>query len=503
MGQHSIFNGSGSRRVSVCYAVLLSLAASSVAAPQPIAGQAHYTAVCETISHAISSASSVYWPGSGQFYTNDIEHYASSSSMQAACSVEPGTEEDIAVILRIVAENRTPFAVKSGGHGMNPQYSSTPGVHIAMSRFNEVKYCPEENVAEVGAGLIWDDVYGALDPQGVTVLGGRASGIGVGGLALGGGYSWKTNQFGLTVDNLTGHKVVLPDGRVLTVNEKSYSDLFWGLKGGANNFGIVTRFNLTTYSQTEIWGGTISTNATYIDAVNAATAKFSQTVTDPKAQILPSYTFVQGQLIASVSLFYDAPAQPKSIFDDFLAIPTTAMDLKIRPLRDFVRTAPTNSTLGLRGVYNTVSVLNYTEHMLEAIVNETKFWGERLPAGASSVTYSTEPFLPSIFSHASVDSAAYPPNRSVGPSPLAIAFAWNDTTADEAIYDAARKSATRLTQAMLSEGQKLQDVPLYGNYAIFGTPLEKIYGVHLPKLQALRAKYDPYRVMNLAGGWKF
>ncbi|KAL7284767.1 hypothetical protein ACG7TL_002074 [Trametes sanguinea] len=474
-----------------------------VATPQPIAGQAYYTAVCEAISHAISSASSVNWPGSGQFYTADIEHYASSSSMQSACSVEPGTEEDIAII------------VKSGGHCMNPQYSSTPGVHIAMSRFNEVKYDAEANVAEVGAGLIWDDVYGALDPQGVTVLGGRASGIGVGGLALGGGYSWKTNQFGLTVDNLTGHKVVLADGRILTVNAQSYPDLFWGLKG------IVTKFNLTTYPQTEIWGGTISVNATYINEVNAATAKFSQTVADPKAQILPSYTFVQGQvrdilthngvmeltrcsqLIASISLFYDSPDQPKSIFDDFLAIPNTAMDLKTRPLRDFVRTAPTNSTLGLRGVYNTVSVLNYTEHMLEAIVNETKFWGERLPPGASSVTYSTEPFLSSIFSHASVDSSAYPPNRSVGPSPLAIAFAWNDSSADAAIHDAARKSAAQLTQVMLSEGQNLQNVPLYGNYAIFDTPLEKIYGVHLPKLQALRAKYDPYHVMGLAGGWKF
>jgi FAD/FMN-containing dehydrogenase len=77
--------------------------------------------------------------------------------------------------------------VKSGGHATNPGFSSTTGVQIAMSRFNNVIYDPDTQTVRVGTGLTWDDVYSTLDNYNVTVLGGRVSGIGVGGLMLGGG----------------------------------------------------------------------------------------------------------------------------------------------------------------------------------------------------------------------------------------------------------------------------------------------------------------------------
>ena len=77
--------------------------------------------------------------------------------------------------------------VKGGGHATNPGFSSTEGVQIAMYRFSEVTYHPESNTADVGAGLIWDEVYEALEPYSVNVVGGRVSGVGVAGFTLGGG----------------------------------------------------------------------------------------------------------------------------------------------------------------------------------------------------------------------------------------------------------------------------------------------------------------------------
>lgn len=77
--------------------------------------------------------------------------------------------------------------IKGGGHATNPGFSSTPGVHIAMSRFNEVTYEPSTRTAGVGAGLLWEDVYSALEPYGVNVVGGRVRGVGVAGFTLGGG----------------------------------------------------------------------------------------------------------------------------------------------------------------------------------------------------------------------------------------------------------------------------------------------------------------------------
>jgi FAD/FMN-containing dehydrogenase len=79
--------------------------------------------------------------------------------------------------------------VKGGGHATNPKFSSTSGVQIALSRFNETKVNTASGTVEVGAGLTWDQVYAALEPTGVNVVGGRIPGVGVAGLTLGGGES--------------------------------------------------------------------------------------------------------------------------------------------------------------------------------------------------------------------------------------------------------------------------------------------------------------------------
>ena len=80
-----------------------------------------------------------------------------------------------------------PFAVKSGGHATNPGFSSTPGVHISVSRFNDIVIHEDSGTVEIGAGLTWTDVYEYLVPRGLNVVGGRLNGIGVPGLTLGGG----------------------------------------------------------------------------------------------------------------------------------------------------------------------------------------------------------------------------------------------------------------------------------------------------------------------------
>jgi FAD/FMN-containing dehydrogenase len=122
--------------------------------------------------------------------------------------VEPGSAEDVSKIVRhvplvlrvflislmtchhqlnILGSTRTPFAVKGGGHATNPGFSSTPGVQMSMTRFKNIKVTTGAATVEVGAGLTWDQVYAALEPYGVNVVGGRVPGIGVAGLTLGGG----------------------------------------------------------------------------------------------------------------------------------------------------------------------------------------------------------------------------------------------------------------------------------------------------------------------------
>jgi len=100
--------------------------------------------------------------------------------------VEPGTGQDISSILKILAQTRTPFVVKGGGHATNPGFSSTLGVQISMSQFSQVTYNVSSQTATIGAGLTWDQVYAALEPLGVCVVAGGVSGVGVAGFTLGG-----------------------------------------------------------------------------------------------------------------------------------------------------------------------------------------------------------------------------------------------------------------------------------------------------------------------------
>jgi len=131
---------------------------------------------------------------------------------------------------------------------MNPGFSSTPGVQIAMTRFNEVVYDSSTETVQFGSGLIFDDVYNALAPYNRSVAGGRVAGIGVGGFLLGGGeydmfqcipsghdigfkgYSWKANKVGRGFDTIINYELVRPDGKVVQVTRPSDTELFFGLK---------------------------------------------------------------------------------------------------------------------------------------------------------------------------------------------------------------------------------------------------------------------------------
>ncbi|KAJ3484281.1 hypothetical protein NLI96_g5753 [Meripilus lineatus] len=424
-------------------------------------------AACRSISSVISSQSAVFAPGSLP-YTQDTRHYATSSSQSSACSVEPGNVDDLSKILHIVARQRVPFAVKGGGHTMNQGFSSTPGIHIAMSRFSEINYDASSQTVDVGAGLVFDDVYKALEPHGVNVVGGRVTGIGVAGFTLGGGFAWLSNERGLALDNVLAFGLVLPNGTYTNVTQSSNPDLFFGLKGGFNNFGVVTRFTLKTHPQGLVWGGFSFISEEYLDEVNAATAKFTSSVHDPKAGLIVSYAFTSGTPLATFILFYNGPTPPSGIFDDILAIPAFEQNISTQSFPNLIQSIPAQEFTDARGIFDTVSLTSHSENYLRAVVNETVFWGETLigePGFSSS--YALEPFLPSAFAQAPTESTV-------------------------------RESVEQLRLVAEAEGQRIADLPLYGNYAIFGTSLERIYGGNVERLRRIKRQYDPDNIMGLA-----
>ncbi|KAI6031512.1 hypothetical protein BKA83DRAFT_4201415 [Pisolithus microcarpus] len=476
---------------SLC--VLLPWAVLSAALANPTSA----ADACQQIAASVSNSSGVYYPGTLP-YPRGVTHWASSSSQNATCSFEPGTAEDLGKAINVISTLRTPFAVKGGGHTTNPGFSSTTGVQIALSRFSDVVYDQESQTATIGAGLTWDTVYAALEPFGVNVVGARGPGVGVGGLSLGGGYSYLTNQYGLTVDTVQAYELVMPNGTVKNVTAQD-EGLFFGLRGSLNNFGIVTRFTLRTFPQGQVWGGFITYSPDNIGSLNQAIVNFASNTTDPKAALMITYDYFLSRksLGPSALVFYDAPTPPSGVFDDLLAIPYLVKNVSTMSFPALIQTSMANATYGSRAIFDTISVLNYSVPFLNAVVNETTFWGSSSTLGAEFVSYVVEPFLPSLYNHSSTPSA-FPPTRANGFTPLKIYYSWANQTSDAAMHAAVQESTLHL-QTLAGAPQ----APRYPNYAIFDTPVEMMYGDNLPKLRSLQRQVDPEHVMGLTGGFKF
>jgi FAD/FMN-containing dehydrogenase len=149
---------------------------------------------------------------------------------------------DVIAAVNFARENDLQVAVRGGGHSV-PGYAVVDrGVVVDLSPMKGVWLDPEARVARAQAGLTWGELDRETQAFGLAVTGGRVSNTGIAGLTLGGGSGWLERKIGFTVDNLISADVVTADGRFVRASEERNKDLFWGLKGGGGNFGIVTSF---------------------------------------------------------------------------------------------------------------------------------------------------------------------------------------------------------------------------------------------------------------------
>lgn len=149
---------------------------------------------------------------------------------------------DVVRAIRFAQSNDLQIAVRGGGHNVAGYAVCDNGLVIDMSQIRDVKVNPQERTVSVGAGARWADVDQATQPYGLATPGGEVSETGIAGLTLGGGVGYLRRKYGLSCDNLLSVDMVTVDGRLIKASEAENTDLFWALRGGGGNFGVVTNF---------------------------------------------------------------------------------------------------------------------------------------------------------------------------------------------------------------------------------------------------------------------
>jgi hypothetical protein len=206
--------------------------------------------LCQVMAGKVIMPGDVAYAGARQIWNGAVNHQP---TLIALC----GTAGDVQAALRVARAHSLPLSVRGGGHDWAGRALRHEGLVIDLTGMRQIDVDPQAKVARVAGGATANDLIAATAPHGLAAVTGNVGAVGMAGFTLGGGYGPLTTRFGLGLDNLLEAEIILADGRLVFASASQNSDLFWALRGGGGNFGVVTSMRLRLHPVDELLAGMI------------------------------------------------------------------------------------------------------------------------------------------------------------------------------------------------------------------------------------------------------
>ncbi|KAJ5525113.1 hypothetical protein N7494_011763 [Penicillium frequentans] len=412
------------------------------------------TLACDFLDFALPSQ--ISYPNSTIYSLEESGYWSQQQALtEPTCRFSPKSALDVSFAVLALQVAQCAFAVKSGGHAAFEGASNIQGgMTIDLANLNEITVRSDRTQTAVGAGNIWYDVYTTLQPMGLTVIGGRVSAIGVGGLTLGGGISFFSGRYGWACDNVNNYEVVLADGSIRET-AAAINDAFYYL------------------------------------GVNAPS--------DPYAQVITAYAYAQSvdtYIIAS-DLQYGKPVANPPILQNFTAVQgAIASTLRIVDQANLTIEFNNTNPGGFRQTYWTLMVGNNADLMADMVAIYMEEIEPLKTVAGIVPSLVFQPITTDMISHFSKNGGNALGLDDQGPLNLVqIDISWSDIADDNRILTAAQKILDGCQAAASAVG--LLNKYVYQNYASAGQDVFSGYGQeNLARLKAVSAKYDPAQVFQ-------
>ncbi|KUJ15927.1 FAD-binding domain-containing protein [Mollisia scopiformis] len=443
------------------------------------------------------------------WYLSELE-----SDLQPAYIFQPRTKEEVVTFVQTIKPfiGDEKFAIRGAGCQPLPGCANIQdGITLKLSHLTGISI--EDGIVRIGAGERWGTVYERLDVEGLGVCGSRSANGGIGGLALEGGLSFFSSREGFICDNVLNYEVVLASGDIVNANAHENSDLWIALRGGGNNFGIVTRFDFRTFKEGNIWGGTVFYFApsfpSQIEALVGDSLHDPNASTDTHLMLSIGYSAMFSEDIMCLNQpYYTKAVENPAVLDPFTKIQPQVDSLntmRLHSLREASQEQAASAQKGVRCAYMNITV--------KADANTLQAGSAIYTAGLAPIktvenglfSFTLQPYPISLLEKSASAGGNFLGLKSAdGPlvSVLLMSY-WKNKADDEAVLGFMKTALEKIKQEAALRDKLV--FYLYMNYAFsHQDPISSYGAVNKAKLQEISSKYDPEGMFQRGcpGGFK-